>query len=83
MAASDGDDSLYPIAVLIDELRNEDVQVRSRGRAAIAGDWVPAAGSCSSSAEYSEGLRGPGVTPAGDHVRTAALPVPGDCVRRV
>ena len=29
MAASDatGDDSLYPIAVLIDELRNEDVQV--------------------------------------------------------
>lgn len=28
MAASDADDSLYPIAVLIDELRNEDVQVR-------------------------------------------------------
>jgi hypothetical protein len=30
MAASDtyGDDSLYPIAVLIDELKNEDVQVR-------------------------------------------------------
>ena len=29
MASSDpGDDSLYPIAVLIDELRNEDVQVR-------------------------------------------------------
>ena len=29
MAASDSasDDSLYPIAVLIDELRNEDVQV--------------------------------------------------------
>lgn len=27
MAAADGDDSLYPIAVLIDELRNEDVQV--------------------------------------------------------
>ena len=27
MASSDGDDSLYPIAVLIDELRNEDVQV--------------------------------------------------------
>ena len=25
--AADGDDSLYPIAVLIDELRNEDVQV--------------------------------------------------------
>lgn len=23
----DGDDSLYPIAILIDELRNEDVQV--------------------------------------------------------
>lgn len=33
MAASDsaGDDSLYPIAVLIDELKNEDVQV-SGGR---------------------------------------------------
>uniref|UniRef100_A0A2K6QPU4 Protein phosphatase 2 scaffold subunit Aalpha n=1 Tax=Rhinopithecus roxellana TaxID=61622 RepID=A0A2K6QPU4_RHIRO len=28
MAAADGDDSLYPIAVLIDELRNEDVQRR-------------------------------------------------------
>lgn len=29
MAASDsvGDDSLYPIAVLIDELKNDDVQV--------------------------------------------------------
>ena len=27
MASGDGDDSLYPIAVLIDELRNEDVQV--------------------------------------------------------
>lgn len=24
----EGDDSLYPIAVLIDELRNEDVQLR-------------------------------------------------------
>jgi len=29
MAADQGDDSLYPIAVLIDELRNEDVQVMS------------------------------------------------------
>ena len=29
MAANEAqDDSLYPIAVLIDELRNEDVQVR-------------------------------------------------------
>ena len=27
MAGDAGDDSLYPIAVLIDELRNEDVQV--------------------------------------------------------
>ena len=27
MASNTGDDSLYPIAVLIDELRNEDVQV--------------------------------------------------------
>ena len=27
MATDAGDDSLYPIAVLIDELRNEDVQV--------------------------------------------------------
>lgn len=26
---NDSDNSLYPIAVLIDELRNEDVQVRS------------------------------------------------------
>uniref|UniRef100_A0A2K6KFS6 Protein phosphatase 2 scaffold subunit Aalpha n=1 Tax=Rhinopithecus bieti TaxID=61621 RepID=A0A2K6KFS6_RHIBE len=33
MAAADGDDSLYPIAVLIDELRNEDVQ---RGFAMLA-----------------------------------------------
>lgn len=32
MAAADGDDSLYPIAVLIDELRNEDVQVRESFR---------------------------------------------------
>uniref|UniRef100_A0A8B9N0C9 Uncharacterized protein n=1 Tax=Accipiter nisus TaxID=211598 RepID=A0A8B9N0C9_9AVES len=31
MAAADGDDSLYPIAVLIDELRNEDVQVPVTG----------------------------------------------------
>uniref|UniRef100_A0A803V633 Uncharacterized protein n=1 Tax=Ficedula albicollis TaxID=59894 RepID=A0A803V633_FICAL len=31
MAAADGDDSLYPIAVLIDELRNEDVQVALSG----------------------------------------------------
>lgn len=31
MAGADGDDSLYPIAVLIDELRNEDVQVTDRG----------------------------------------------------
>lgn len=30
MAGADGDDSLYPIAVLIDELRNEDVQVTAR-----------------------------------------------------
>lgn len=31
MASSEaGDDSLYPIAVLIDELRNDDVQV----------DWI-------------------------------------------
>ncbi len=28
MAGADSDDSLYPIAVLIDELRNEDVQVK-------------------------------------------------------
>lgn len=34
MAASDscGDESLYPIAVLIDELRNEDVQVGMKNR---------------------------------------------------
>jgi hypothetical protein len=29
-ADDSGEDALYPIAVLIDELRNEDVQVRSR-----------------------------------------------------
>jgi serine/threonine-protein phosphatase 2A regulatory subunit A len=28
MSDNTGDDSLYPIAVLIDELRNEDVQLR-------------------------------------------------------
>lgn len=32
MAGAEGDDSLYPIAVLIDELRNEDVQVDIRLR---------------------------------------------------
>ena len=38
MAAADGDDSLYPIAVLIDELRNEDVQVpRGGSRNSIPG----------------------------------------------
>lgn len=36
-AARDGDDSLYPIAVLIDELRNEDVQVLESGRREEAG----------------------------------------------
>lgn len=36
-AGGDGDDSLYPIAVLIDELRNEDVQVLESGRRAEAG----------------------------------------------
>lgn len=36
-AGGDGDDSLYPIAVLIDELRNEDVQVLESGRGAEAG----------------------------------------------
>ena len=34
-AAPSSDDSLYPIAVLIDELRNEDVQVRMNGREGI------------------------------------------------
>lgn len=35
-AGGDGDDSLYPIAVLIDELRNEDVQVLDWGWGAEA-----------------------------------------------
>lgn len=35
-AGGDGDDSLYPIAVLIDELRNEDVQVLGWGWGAEA-----------------------------------------------
>lgn len=40
-AGGDGDDSLYPIAVLIDELRNEDVQVlESGGRAGRAGSVI-------------------------------------------
>ena len=30
MADSKGDDSLYPIAVLIDELKNEDIQVSKK-----------------------------------------------------
>ena len=29
--SKEGESSLYPIAVLIDELRNDDVQVRERG----------------------------------------------------
>lgn len=37
-ASGDGDDSLYPIAVLIDELRNEDVQVLESGRAGRLGE---------------------------------------------
>jgi uncharacterized spore protein YtfJ len=36
-AGGDGDDSLYPIAVLIDELRNEDVQVLDWEQGAEAG----------------------------------------------
>ena len=32
MAAANVDDPLYPIVVLIDELRNEDVQVRGSFR---------------------------------------------------
>ena len=36
MAGADGDDSLYPIAVLIDELRNEDVQVAALVSISIA-----------------------------------------------
>lgn len=44
MAAADGDDSLYPIAVLIDELRNEDVQVpRGGSRPARPAPVLPAA----------------------------------------
>lgn len=41
MAASDsaGDDSLYPIAVLIDELKNEDVQVSKQSLKTILSFW--------------------------------------------
>ena len=35
--AKDADNSLYPIAVLIDELRNDDVQVSGNWVAGIAG----------------------------------------------
>lgn len=38
MAGADGDDSLYPIAVLIDELRNEDVQVKKKLKIDILGN---------------------------------------------
>lgn len=43
-AGGDGDDSLYPIAVLIDELRNEDVQVLGRDLGAEAGSAGRGAG---------------------------------------
>lgn len=36
MADSKGDDSLYPIAVLIDELKNEDIQVDKKTL-----KWIP------------------------------------------
>jgi hypothetical protein len=35
---SSNDDSLYPIAVLIDELRNEDVQVKNK-LSILSQDW--------------------------------------------
>ena len=46
MAADAGDDSLYPIAVLIDELRNEDVQVTDLLRNltliySLSWGWIP------------------------------------------
>lgn len=46
MAASEGtaDDSLYPIAVLIDELRNEDVQVRLETRTQHTQEPAPRTG---------------------------------------
>lgn len=42
MAASDSttDDSLYPIAVLIDELRNEDVQVSDKTSSYVLDQYV-------------------------------------------
>lgn len=45
MAASDsaGDDSLYPIAVLIDELKNDDVQVSAEQMCAMVGGDNPRA----------------------------------------
>ena len=37
--AKDTDNSLYPIAVLIDELRNDDVQVKGNWAAGVGGEF--------------------------------------------
>ena len=61
-AGGDGDDSLYPIAVLIDELRNEDVQVLESGRGLELG---PAGRVVGEEEGQRRGGRGPGTEGAG------------------
>lgn len=72
MAAADGDDSLYPIAVLIDELRNEDVQVRrpqgTQARRARGADGPRAEGSGFAGRG---GRRAGGQSAAGSHLPAA------------
>lgn len=71
MAAADGDDSLYPIAVLIDELRNEDVQVEPPGfRRDPSGAFSAASGPFPGPGRHRPAGRGP---VAEDRHETAAL----------
>uniref|UniRef100_A0A2I2YH73 Protein phosphatase 2 scaffold subunit Aalpha n=1 Tax=Gorilla gorilla gorilla TaxID=9595 RepID=A0A2I2YH73_GORGO len=58
MAAADGDDSLYPIAVLIDELRNEDVQRRGFTMLARLGLELLTSSDPPASASQSVGITG-------------------------
>ncbi|KAI2592775.1 PPP2R1A isoform 4 [Pan troglodytes] len=58
MAAADGDDSLYPIAVLIDELRNEDVQRRGFTMLARLGRELLTSSDPPASASQSVGITG-------------------------
>lgn len=81
-AGGDGDDSLYPIAVLIDELRNEDVQVLESGRV----EWVGSVGHLVGVGEgrrrggAGPGLEGPSLAETGGGGRERPMlgpPLPG------